>query len=608
MRAVRSILLAIALAGGQAWATEPDDEGVTRAWAIAEFGEPLYDESMAHWPYAEPDAPKGGRIVLGAFGTFDSLNTYILRGTWAAGVGLTTDSLMVGSGDELASMYGLIAESVEYPEDRSWIVFHLRPEARYHDGTPIVAEDFVFTFGVIREHGRPFLRAFFEEVDEIEALDDHRLRIRFTTRNNMKPLIKVASLSPEPRHYWADRDISRTFLDPPLTSGPYRISAVDSGRSITYERVEDYWAADLPVSRGLHNLDRIRYDYYRDMEVMFEAFKAGEIDYRMENSARRWATGYELPQTRSGALMVETLPDHTPQGIQAFFPNLRRTPFDDARVRHALDLLFDFEAIRRTVLFDQYERTASYFPNSDFGASGAPTAEELAILEPYRDRLPAEVFEQAFEPPVSDGSGRIRERMRDALALFEAAGWQLDGGRLVRDGQQMRIEFLIVSADSERVIAPFIQNLRRVGIDASIRLVDSAQYERRIDERDFDIITVRLNFFPPPGPELRSYYGSEAALVEGSANMAGIRNEVVDELIEQIVAAEDLETLKATSRALDRVLLWNRYVIPQFYNDVFRIAYWNRFGRPDTLPRYSTGFPTTWWLDPERDARLSLRR
>lgn len=606
-RILSTCCIALLLGSGPVFAAE--EQHITRAWAIAEFGEPLYAEGIEHWPYANPDAPKGGTIVLGAFGSFDSLNVYVLRGTWASGIGLIYDSLMTGSGDELATMYGLIAESVEYPEDKSWIVFNLRPEARFHDGTPITAHDFEFTFEVIREHGRPFLQSFYEEVDAVEVLGDHRLKFTFTTRDSMKPLIKIAGLSPEPRHYWAERDISRTFLEPQLSSGPYRLAELDPGRSITYERVEDYWAADLPVNRGLNNFDRIRYDYYRDMEVMFEAFKAGEIDFRAENSARRWATGYDIEQVRNDRIITETIPDENPQGIQAFFFNLRRDTFSDIRVREALGQLFDFEAIQRTVLYGQYARVNSYFPNSDFGVDGGlPTDEELTILEPYRDQLPEEVFTQAFEPPRTDGSGNIREQLREALRLLREAGWQLQDGRLVKDGRRMNIEFLTVSADSERIIAPFIQNLRRVGIEASIRLVDSAQYERRIDERDFDIITVRLNFFPPPGPELRSYYGSAAADVEGSANMAGIKHPVVDALIEQIIAAEDLDTLKATNRALDRVLLWQHYVIPQFYNDAFRIAYWNRFDRPETLPRYGTGFPTTWWLDAEKDSRLSLRR
>ena len=583
-------------------------QNITKTWAIAEFGEPLYDDSMEHWPYANPDAPEGGKIVLGAFGTFDSLNPYILKGQWPSGIGLITDSLMTGSADELSTGYGLIAESVEYPEDKSWIIFNLRPEARYHDGTPITAGDFKFAFNTIREHGRPFLKSFYEDVEGVEVLDDHRLKFTFKTRNNMKPLLKVASLSPEPRHYWQDKDITKTYLEPPLSSGAYKIIDVDPGRSITNQRVEDYWAKDLPVNRGFNNIDTIRYDYYRDMEVMFEAFKAGEIDFRAENSSKRWATGYQLPEVDNEQLVVTTLPDNTPSGIQAYFFNLRREPFQDPRVREAIGLLFDFEAIQRTILYGQYKRIKSYFPNSDFGASGPPTPEEIAILEPYRDQLPPEVFEQAFEPPVTDGSGRNRKQLREALRLFKEAGWELQNGKLMKDGRQMSFEFLTVSPDSERLVAPFIQNLKRAGIDATIRMVDTAQYEVRVDDFDFDVITARLNFFPPPGPELRSYYGSAAADVRGSANMMGIKNPVVDELIEKIINAEDLETLKATTRALDRVLLWNHYLIPQFYNDVYRLAYWNRFGYPERLPKYGTGFPGTWWIDPELDARSSIKR
>lgn len=603
MRFIATALCALMSLSGLA--TAADDQPVTKTWAFAEFGEPLYKDGIEHWPYADPSAAhKGGQVVLGAFGTFDSLNTYILKGQWPNGIDLIYDSLMVGSGDELSSMYGLIAESVEYPEDKSWIIFNLRPEARYHDGTPITAGDFEFAFRVMREHGRPFLKSFYEDVESIEVLDEHRLKFTFKTRDNMKPLIKVAGLSPEPRHYWADKDISQTFLEPQLTSGPYRIAKIDPGRSITYQRVDDYWARDLPVNRGLYNIDTIRYDYYRDMEVMFEAFKAGEIDFRAENSAKRWATGYDLAAVERGDMVVTTLPDNTPQGIQAFFFNLRRSPFQDIHVRQALGYLYDFKAIQRTILYGQYERTKSYFPNSDYGASGPPTPAEIEALEPYRDQLPDELFTQAFEPPTTDGSGNIRGNLRQALRLFQQAGWKLQGGRLMKDGRQMKIEFLIVSPDSERVIAPFVQNLKRAGIDAGIRIVDSAQYQRRVDEFDFDIITVKLNFFPPPGPELRSYYGSAAAGVQGSANMAGIENPVVDKLIERIVDADSLQQLKTLSRAMDRVLLWNHYVIPQFHNDVYRLAYWNEFGRPDTKPRYAIGFPDTWWIDPALAAKL----
>lgn len=584
-------------------------ENITRAWAMAEFGTPLYKDGIEHWPYADPNAPKGGEIVLGAFGSFDSLNTYILKGEWPRSIGLTSDSLMAGSGDELASSYGVIAESVEYPDDKSWIIFNLRADARYEDGVQITAGDFAFGFETILEHGRPFLRSFYADVESVEVVDDLRLKFTMKTRNNMKPLMNVAGLSPLPRHYWKTRDITKTTLEPEPASGAYRIAELEPGRSITYELVDNYWAKDLPINRGLNNIKTIRFEYYRDDGVMFEAFKSGAIDFRQENSSKRWATGYETaPAVKKKEIVRRRVPNETPQGIQAFFFNLRRAPFDDARVREAIGLLFDFEAIQRTVLYGEYQRTASYFPNSDFGASGAPTSEELALLEPYREQLPDKLFAAPFKPPETDGSGRIRSQLRKALQLFKEAGWSTEGGKLSKNGRQMSFEFLLVSPTMERLVAPFVQNLKRAGVAATIRIVDSSQYEVRVDDFDFDIISVRLNFFPPPGPELRSYYGSDAAAVRGSANMAGIKNPVADALIEQIINAKDLESLKVASRALDRVLLWNHYVIPQFYIDNDRIAYWDKFGYPQRKPRYSVGFPTTWWIDKERAAKLTLQR
>jgi microcin C transport system substrate-binding protein len=580
----------------------------TKTWALAEFGEPLYKDGIEHWPYVNPDAPKGGNIVLGAFGSFDSLNSFILKGDWPRSLGLVSDSLMAGSADELSSAYGLIAETAEYPDDKSWIIFNLRPEARYNNGTPITAADIEFSFNTIREHGRPFLKSFYNEVSGVEVLSPHQVKFTFNTVNNMKPLMKVAGISPLSVEYWKDKDISKTYLTPSPASGAYEISDLDAGRSITYKRVADYWGKDLEVNKGLHNLETIRYDYYRDFEVMVEAFKAGDIDYREENSSKRWATAYDIAEVEADQIVLDTPPDNTPQGIQAFFFNMRRAPFDDQRVRKAFDLLYDFEATRRTILYNQYERINSFFPNSDFGASGKPTDAEIAVLEPYRQQLPAEVFEQEYVSPVSDGSGRNRKQLRAAIKLFKEAGWNLENGKLLKDGAQMKVEILLVQPDQQRVNSIFLQNLKKAGVDATFRIVDSAQYQVRVDDFDFDLITVRLNFFPPPGPELRSYYGTQAADERGSANMGGIKNPVVDELVEQIINAESLEQLQVTTRAMDRVLLWNNYVIPQFYNNHYRIAHWNRFGKPETLPKYGTGFPGSWWIDETLDSKLDLDR
>ncbi|MFK7893404.1 MAG: extracellular solute-binding protein [Granulosicoccus sp.] len=584
----------------------------TRSWSMAEFGEPLYDESLTHWPYVNPEAPKGGSIVLGAFGSFDSLNSYILKGEWPRSLSLASDSLMVGSADELTAVYGLLAESVEYPDDKSWIIFNMRPEARYDNGTPITAADIEFSFNTIREHGRPFLKSFYSEVETTEVLDEHQIKFSFNTTDTMKPLMKVAGLAPLSMDYWKDKDISKTFLTPGPSSGAYYIANVDAGRSLTYQRVENYWGKDLPINKGLSNIETIRYDYYRDFEVMLEAFKAGEIDFRAENSSKRWATAYEIEQVDTGEILLDMPADNTPRGIQAYFFNTRRAPFDDQRVRKAIDLLYDFETIKRTILYNQYTRINSYFPNSDYGSSGPPSAEEIAVLEPFKDQLPDDVLNTEYLSPVTDGSGRNRMQLREALALFNEAGWQLEQGKLMKEGQQMAIELLLVSPDSQRVAAPFIQNLTKAGIDASVRIVDTAQYQVRVDDFDFDLISVNLNFFPPPGPELRSYYGSAAAQERGSANMSGIENPVVDALIEQIISADSLEQLQVTTRAMDRVLLWNNYVIPQFYNAEHRIAHWNRFGKPDTLPRYISysgiGFPTGWWIDSALDSELDLDR
>ena len=574
------------------------EQKVTRTWAMAEFGEPLYGPDMRHWPYANPDAPKGGSVVLGAFGSFDSLNTYILRGQWPAGIGFIGDSLMTGSGDELSSAYGLIAESAEYPEDKSWIIFNLRPEARWHDGQPITADDFKFAFDTIKQYGRPFLQSFYEDVSGIEVLDPHRLKFTFKTRNSMKPLLTVAQSSPLPRHWWNanGRDITKTTLEPLLGNGAYRIKAVDPGRSITYERVADYWAADLPVNRGLNNFDQIRYDYYLDDTVLFEAFMAGRIDYRQENRAQRWNQGYDVPAVKDGNLIKRVVPDETPRGTQGYIFNLRRPQFQDVRVREAINLLYDFESVQRTLLFGEYKRVKSWFPNSEFGASGPPTPAELAILEKYKDKVRPEVLTKAYEPPVTDGSGNIRNNLREALRLFREAGWELKNNRLVNAaGDQMRMEILLVSPALVRVTEPFVQNARRAGIDASVRVVDTSQYQVRVDDFDYDLLAVSLNFFPPPGAEQRSYFGSAAADVRGSANIPGIKDPVVDGLIEELIGAKDLPTLAATNRALDRVLLWGWYQIPQWYNDESWLVYWNKFGYPEKKARYSIGFPGTWW-------------
>jgi microcin C transport system substrate-binding protein len=414
----------------------------------------------------------------------------------------------------------------------------------------------------------------------------------------MKPLLQAASSSPVPRHFWATRDISKPSLEPPPSSGVYRIAKFEAGRSITYERIKDYWGADLPVNRGSANFDEIRYDFYGDDTVQFEAFKSGRVDYREEISAKRWATEYDISQVTDGRIVVRAVPNETPRGMGAYFFNIRREKFQDVRVRRAIIHLYDFETIQRTLLYGKYKRIKSYFPNSDFGVSGPPTPEEIAILQPFADRIPPAAMTQAYEPPVSDGSGSNRANLRKALALFKKAGWDLKDGRLLKmgTGEPFEIELMTADPETERQSGPFIQSLQKAGLDASMRTVTPVVWEKRIDDHDFDIWTGRFNFFPPPGPELRSYFGSAAADVRGSANSIGIKDPVVDQLIEQIFTAKDLETLKATTRALDRVLLWNEYCVPRYYNHEVWLAYWNKFAYPERKPKYSVGFPGTWWI------------
>lgn len=608
-RVLAGLGVVLALAAGSGSRADAGESGrVTVSHALAQFGQPQFGPDFTHWPSANPGAPKGGKIILGAYGSFDSLNALILRGDTPRSIGLITDTLMVGSGEELAVAYGLLAERVEFPDDKSWIVFHLRPEARFHDGHPIEASDLVFAWNAIRQHGRPFLRAFLEPVETVTAEGPHRLKATFRTRDDIKPLLNLALvLGPEPEHWWsaAGRDIAKTTLEPILGSGPYRLGAVVPGRSITYERVADYWARDLAVRKGTNNFDIVQEDYYRDDTVLFEAFKAGAIDFRIENQAKRWTTEYEaLPQLRDGRLIKRAIAIADPLGAQGFRFNTRRAKFADPRVREGIGYLFDFEWTQKNILYGQYRRTGSNFPNSDFGAAGPPGAEDVAILTPLRAGLrDPRILTEAFVPPRTDGSGNIRTGLREARRLFAEAGWTIQGQRLIETatGKPMSIEFLSVSQTMDRVILPFIENLRKAGIDATLRVVDTAQYQRRTDEFDFDIIVVNYNFFAPPGSELRSYYGSAAAELPGSANYPGIRDPVVDQLIDQVLAARDLATVKAATRALDRVLLWGFYMIPHWYNDQIWLAAWNKFGWPERSAKYSldfrnSGFPDTWWV------------
>ncbi len=599
MRVVGWLLLVACLLGGTVPLVAAPQHG------LALHGEPHYPPDFTHFAYANPDAPKGGAVRLAAVGTFDSLNPFILRGTPPSGIGMLFDTLMVSSADEAFSVYGLIAETVEVDPDNRHATFTLRREARFHDGQPITVDDVLFSLEVLQRDGHPFYRSYYGQIERAEALDARRVRFHFSDPDNRELPLIAGQLPVLPRHDWEARDFTRTTLEPPLGSGPYRIEAVDPGRSITYRRVEDYWAADLPVRRGMHNFDTIRYDFYRDATVALEAFKAGEYDFRQENIARQWAEGYAGPALSRGWIRMEEIPNSQSQGMQGFALNTRRPLFEDRRVRKALGLLFDYEWVNRTLFHGAYVRSYSYWSNSELAATGLPSAAELELLEPWRDRLPPELFEREFRPPVTDGSGHVRPQLVQALGLLREAGWEVRDNRLIHQesGRPFQFEILLLNPSFERVVLPYVRNLERLGIRARVRTVDSTQYQRRLDDFDFDLTVVVLPQSLSPGNEQFDLFGSAAAQTPGSRNYAGIDDPVVDALIERVVRAESREGLITATRALDRVLLWGHYVIPNWHTDVYRVAYWDKFGRPTVTPRYALGFES-WWIDPERVAAL----
>ncbi len=579
------------------------DSTVTHGTSLV--GEIKYPADFAHFDYVNPQAPKGGTVRLATIGAFDSLHPFVLKGRSAIGLGLTFETLMTSSLDESDSFYGLIAESIEIPRDRSWVAFTLRPEARFHDGSPITTEDVIFSFEMLKTKGHPFYRGYYADVAKAEKVGPRKVRFLFSGGLNRELPAITGQLPVLSKAYFADKDFAKTTLQPILGSGPYRVETVDPGRSISYRRVADYWGRDLPVNRGRNNFERMRYDYYRDQTVALEAFKAHAYDFRAENSSKLWATGYASPARKKGLLRQEQLPDASPAGFQGFVFNLRRDKFRDRRVRQAISYAFDFEWSNRTLFYGQYKRLRSYFENSELAASGLPGAAELELLEPWRGKIPDEVFGQEYQAPKSDGSGNNRRGLRAAKKLLDAAGWKVKGGKLLdpKSGRPLEFEILLVQPSMERIVLPMTQFLKRLGITLHTRTVDTAQYQNRVDRFDFDMVSWRLGQALSPGNEQRDYWHSEFADIEGSRNLIGIKDPAVDALVQAIISAPDRATLVAACRALDRVLQWSHFAIPHFYLDAYRIAYWDRFGRPAKQPDYAVGFGT-WWIDPKKDARV----
>lgn len=579
------------------------EDTVTVSHGISTFGDLKYPENFPHFDYVNPDAPQGGRMVLrgtGASNTFDSLNSFILKGEPAQGLGLLYDSLMVGSADEPDSSYGLIAESIEYPEDRSWAIFNMRPEATFSDGEPITADDVVFSWRVLTEKGHPVYSISFRDIENVEALEPHKVKFTFAEDAPKRDLPALAGgMSILPEHYYEDVPFEDSTLEPPIGSGAFVVSDAKPGRSITYCRNPDYWAADRPVNVGSSNFECYVYEYFADHTAAFEALKSGEYLFHEEFFSSKWANEYTFPSFNKQWVKRESIDDARPSGTQGFWFNLRREIFSDPRVREAMALMFNFEWSNETLFGGLYERTDSFWENSDMQAEGLPEGEELAVLEKYRDQLPPEVFDEpAYSPPVSSTQQLDRKNIRRASNLLEEAGWTVgsDGMRRNAAGEKLVIEIVDDSPAFERIINPFVTNLRRIGIDARYALIDAAQMQQRQEDFDYDIVPGRLVMGLSPSVELRSTFGSEGADSKGTLNLAGVADPVVDALIEEIIAAETRVELTIRVRALDRILRAKHIWVPNWFKGAYWVAYWDVFGRPENAPPYSRG-DAYWWFD-----------
>lgn len=601
------LLLCLTLWPAAAAAEEAPEEAeapeIIKSHAFASRGEPKYPVDFEHFDYVNPEAPKGGRIVLAATGTYDSFNRYAQRGDSATGTEELYDTLMAASDDEIGVYYPLIAESLEYPEDYAWVIFNINAKARDQAGKPVTAEDVAFSFDQLMEQGVPFVRDHYKNITRAEVLGEHRVKFHFETpsREDVQNLVDFPVF---PKHYWEERDLAEPLTTPPVGTGPYRISEYRMGQSVTYELLDDYWAADLPSRKGINNFKIMRYDYYRDTNVALEAFKAGEYDFRQENVAKQWAEDYNIRAVTRGDIQRDELEHDIPQPAQGFVFNIQRELFSDRRVRQALNYALDFEWMNRSLFYDQYQRTYSYFQNTPYMAEGKPSEQELSILEPFRDQLPDEVFGDVWIPNTTDGSGNIRPALRNAMALLTEAGWELKGGKMVHSqtGKPFEFELLIYTSTGERIALPYKRNLERLGITMNLRQVDSTQFLNRMRSLDYDMIFQGYRANPYPHPNMRITWHSD--YVDSTYNRAGVEDPVIDELIRGIEAHQhDDEMLLAYGRAFDRVARWNFYMVPHWHSSHFRIAYWNRFSRPERRPDYAVGL-STWWFDDDKARRL----
>jgi microcin C transport system substrate-binding protein len=586
-------------------------EASERKHGLSAFGDLAYPANFDHFNYADPNAPKGGTFSLvgwGGVATFNSLNNYILKGDAAQGLELLFDTLMTPAADEPDAVYGLVAESAEVADDKMSVTFYLRPEAKFADGRPLTADDVVYSFEALKTKGHPIYHQILEDVVKAEALDPHTVRYTFKGELVRDLPLTVAGLPILSKAYYATHPFDQTTLDPPLGSGPYVVDSLAQGRTITYRRNPDYWAKDLPVNRGRWNFDKIRFEYFRDRTAGMEAFKAGAYNFREEFTSKVWATEYDFPAIRDGRVKKEVLPDETPSGTQGFFLNTRRDALKDPRVRKALDLAFDFEWTNRNVFYGLYTRTVSFFENSPMKAEGTPSEAERALLTNLGVPVSNETLAPAYVPPKSDGSGQDRNILVEAGKLLDEAGWTIKNGVRVNDkGEPLKLEILFFEDVFQRLVTPYVKNLKLLGIDAHMRMVDPAQYQQRLKSFDFDITTERYQMRNTPGVELRSYFGSQAAKMSGSLNLAGISDPAVDVLIERVIAAKSRDELNTAARAIDRVLRAGHYWVPHWYKPAFNVAYWDKFSRPAVKPRFDRGILDTWWYDEAKAAKLGKK-
>lgn len=583
---------------------------IIKSPSIAMHGTTKYSDNFTHLDYTNPDAPKGGTLKNSAIGSFDSLNPFIMKGSPAAGMAfigqsMIYDSLMEQSHDEPFSMYGLLAETIEYnTEDRSWVAFNLNPNAKWADGKPVTAEDVIWSFNTFLEKGTPFFKAYYGDVTKAEATSNTCVKFTFKDASNAELPLILSQMAILPKHFWIAEgmDFASTSLDAPLGSGPYAVEKVDAGRSITYKRRADYWAKDLPINKGKFNFETIEYDYYKDSNVALEAFFANEYDYRLENVAKLWETSYDAPAVKDGRIIKEEIKHKRPQGMQGFIYNIRKPIFQDARVRQALAYAFDFEWSNKQFAYGGYKRTDSFFENSELAATdGTPTGRVLEILETYRGKIPDDVFTARYTPPKTDGSGNLRKNLRTAMNLLDEAGYKLgdDGIRMHETtGERLKFEIMDSNPLFERWVLPFIANLKKIGVEANFRTLDPAQYQNRMNDFDYDMTIMSMGQSDSPGNEQRDYWSSVKADMAGSRNYIGIKNDVIDDIIEKLIQAPNRAELVALTQALDRILLSGHYVIPHWHIDYWRVAYWAKLGRPETLSNLTPAITDTWWVKP----------